>query len=301
MSHFTVLVCVADENGSLNPRQLESQVVELMAPFQENNMEDCPQDYLEFISVQEDLEEDYANEDDDTKKNYPSLEEYAEKYNGYSCEDGEYGYWTNPNAKWDWYQIGGRWKGMFPVKTEDETMLGEPGVFGDPPEETFKNRADVTRIKNLDVDAIAKESIEAAERYWAKWVALKENKPLKDAQPGDNFFVTMRAHSLGLMDVKDSISEEEESRSKLREDSRYDVYSDITKSEFMERFISYFNPIQCYAALDENGWHAPGEVGFFGTSSDSPDEKIEFSNSFYQRFIKNKNPNDWLVVVDCHT
>jgi len=157
MSHFTVLVCVADENGSLNPRQLESQVVELMAPFQE------------------------------------------------------------------------------------------------------------------------------------------------DAQPGDNFFVTMRAHSLGLMDVKDSISEEEESRSKLREDSRYDVYSDITKSEFMERFISYFNPIQCYAALDENGWHAPGEVGFFGTSSDSPDEKIEFSNSFYQRFIKNKNPNDWLVVVDCHT
>ena len=90
------------------------------------------------------------------------------------------------------------------------------------------------------------------------------------------------------MDVKDSVSEEEKSRSKLREDSRYDVYSDITKSEFIKRFMSYFNfnSIQCYAALDENGWHAPGEVGLFGMSSDSPDEKIEFSDSFYQRFIK---------------
>lgn len=30
-------------------------------------------------------------------------------------EDG-YEYWTNPNAKWDWFEVGGRWSGRLRLK-----------------------------------------------------------------------------------------------------------------------------------------------------------------------------------------
>lgn len=42
---------------------------------------------------------------------------YMEFYEDSDCEideaTGKRGYWQNPNAKWDWYQIGGRWAGYF--------------------------------------------------------------------------------------------------------------------------------------------------------------------------------------------
>ena len=31
-------------------------------------------------------------------------------------EDDGYEYWTNPNAKWDWFEIGGRWSNRLRLK-----------------------------------------------------------------------------------------------------------------------------------------------------------------------------------------
>ena len=52
-------------------------------------------------------------------KVYKSFKEYAEEYRGFSYNEEHegYGYLYNPNAMWDWYQIGGRWPRMFLVKT----------------------------------------------------------------------------------------------------------------------------------------------------------------------------------------
>lgn len=43
---------------------------------------------------------------------YATLEEYAFEYEGYdedNIRDGRIGCLTNPNKKWDWWVIGGRW------------------------------------------------------------------------------------------------------------------------------------------------------------------------------------------------
>jgi len=50
---------------------------------------------------------------------YKTFEEYVKDYCSYSERDpekGRYGYWDNPKAKWDWYQLGGRWTGVFKLK-----------------------------------------------------------------------------------------------------------------------------------------------------------------------------------------
>jgi len=190
MSHFTVLIVGEDPDGQL-------------IPFQENNMGDCPEEYMKFHDKEDEMREEYENEkvvqymfkDDgewlfqwDNKitkrigdilrsrlpslKNtpvkkrasfnnglsdiadhlggikqleeaskklkeemigsgdlireekryqniYATFEEFCQAHHGYKGRDektGKYGYWENPNAKWDWYQLGGRWNGFFKMK-----------------------------------------------------------------------------------------------------------------------------------------------------------------------------------------
>ena len=55
MSHFAVAVIVHD-NGYLD---------DLLAPYQENNMGDCPEQYLKFVSTEEEHREEYENHSTD--------------------------------------------------------------------------------------------------------------------------------------------------------------------------------------------------------------------------------------------
>lgn len=54
------------------------------------------------------------------QKVYKTFEKYAEDYRGYEYNEEEkgYGFYCNPNAMWDWYQIGGRWPVTFLVKAD---------------------------------------------------------------------------------------------------------------------------------------------------------------------------------------
>jgi hypothetical protein len=54
------------------------------------------------------------------KTRYTTFEEFAERwYKRKPNENGKYGYWHNPNAKWDWYELGGRWTGFFKLKNHE--------------------------------------------------------------------------------------------------------------------------------------------------------------------------------------
>jgi hypothetical protein len=63
-----------------------------------------------------------------SKEKYPTLDKFAKDYYGYRKVNGRYGYMSNPNAKWDWYQEGGRWGGYIfnkEGKTTDIELLTE--------------------------------------------------------------------------------------------------------------------------------------------------------------------------------
>lgn len=79
-----------------------------------------------------------------------------------------------------------------------------------------------------------------------------------------------------------------------------DICKVISKSDFLEMYTDCFNPILTYAALDDEGWQAPGEMGWFGMSSDQSEDYIAFKKEFVQRVIKSAKPDDVLVCVDCH-
>lgn len=50
---------------------------------------------------------------------FSTFEQYCKEYSGLVQDDaGAWGYYTNPNAKWDWWQIGGRFPGHLLVKAD---------------------------------------------------------------------------------------------------------------------------------------------------------------------------------------
>lgn len=112
MSHFTVGVFT--KTGTME------EVEKLLAPFQENNMGDCPKEFLEFV------------EDEDF-----DLDE----------ETGKYGYWENPNAKWDWYQVGGRWNGLIILK---DGCSGEKGERSWASRQSGEDEYDSARVRDID-------------------------------------------------------------------------------------------------------------------------------------------------------
>lgn len=115
MSHFSVSVLISNDEYDRENENVEDVVKRKLAPYQENNMGDCPAEYLEFIVETEEVKEAYEEYDFDG-----DLEKFAKEYFGYEMnEDGEFGYWANPNAEWDWWVIGGRWSAMLQVQHLD--------------------------------------------------------------------------------------------------------------------------------------------------------------------------------------
>ena len=110
-------------------------------------------------------------------KVYKSFKAYAEDFRGYSynSEHKAYGYVCNPNAMWDWYQIGGRWPTMFLVKdTCTEYSLGERSWCNENEEFPAPDGCmwvSAARKKDILWDEI---------REWTKKQAIERYKELSD-------------------------------------------------------------------------------------------------------------------------
>lgn len=69
-----------------------------------------------------------------------------------------------------------------------------------------------------------------------------------------------------------------------------------TKEEYIRR-LGLWNT---FAVVDGKGWYEPGEMGWFGCSSDTPDSKKDWEDNFRSRFIDTLDPEDLVAIVDCH-
>lgn len=133
MSHFCVLVLTEDGQD----------VDELMLPYMENCCGQPPLEYMEFY------EDDECEVDEAT---------------------GKRGYWQNPNAKWDWYEMGGRFRGMLKATRGERAPLGSfDGNYKYP-----AGRYDRARLGDCDF-APDEEARLSAIDFWERVVEGKGN------------------------------------------------------------------------------------------------------------------------------
>ena len=158
MSHFTVLV--VDTNN-------ERSVDEWMEPFYEGLEKDrmpdwTVQDVLNYFK-KENVDFPYDHVDESNMAEYLERAEELEFDTSEHDDEGNLYYLGNEDAKWDWYEIGGRWSGM--LKKLDGT------------------RCDECEVKDLDL-SLDKDMYEKAKRFWE---VVVDKQPLKDGEYADGF------------------------------------------------------------------------------------------------------------------
>lgn len=289
MSHFTVLV-VTKEDESLD---------DVMAPFQENNMGDCPQEFMEFEDKEDEFKSDWKNgktkavklpdgtyclpcdrrfevkeektgfnthkapdnlttEKVSFKKLYKNFKQFCKDWHGHDGRDkleGRYGYWQNPQSKWDWYQVGGRWAGYFLLK---------PGCVGDPGErsalsdegEIPHNKASSCRKGDVDWETMERAQKAGLEKNWEEAQSVIKDK------------VALSYH--------------------------YGIKEGMTKEQYMNEHMG----IHTFAILMDGVWHESGEMGWWAVVRNEKDGD-KWRNET-QSLLDAIAESATISIVDCH-
>jgi len=296
MSHFTVTVRISAERLAKHEGDYEAACKEILAPYQENNMGDCPQQFLEFHDADEpELKEG------ETREKVMAHDGYKQ----HPDDPKRWGYWENPNKKWDWWVIGGRWRGYYPIKTGGTPIVGAPGSF----DNESNGGSDVVTIDQIDMDRVATKEREAFEAFKAERVKL-----FAGVEFGPFDGPRRKMFDFGLLRVEQDPTRELQpdevqvgkpwgpGRPKTGPGGT-DAWRDVAKvltDDQLEKYRCAFNPLQTYAAVDDYGWYQPGQMGWFGISDHTPDSYLSYAEAFQKSFIHKTGPKDLLVIVDCH-
>jgi hypothetical protein len=199
------------------------------------------------------------------KDRYPDYEEYLRDWHGVE-DDERQGYDYNPKAKWDWYQLGGRWTGYFKLKPGKKGDLGEYSLVSEHRAEF--GTADQALKKDIDFDKMEHEQFEKSSETYDKFEAAYKAGTLK---PGDGYW------EYGVENTGDR-----------------DNYVPETREQYIKRCA----PVRTFAVLKDGVWIEKGEMGWFGIASNEKDPD-EWNNE-YKKLIDSLPDNTLLSVYDCH-
>jgi hypothetical protein len=259
MSHFTVGVIVR------KPEDL----IDALAPY-------CEQDENYMIREVNWTREDYIKYH---RLDYPTLDQtddeiWAEARESYGLENSDeeniYGYY-NPNARWDWWSIGGRWRYRLKVLKTAEHIKDQDMFFGgEPKKQRGKYRwCDGAKIKDIrwaDMNHVSREQMKCSARFWD--VVVDGAEPA----PDENFGFHWRG----------------------------EYYRELYGTK--ENFIMKDNLFHTHDLLDgiTNEWYTSGDMGWFGCDAATGDSLNDYLQDFYEIIQRPEYQDYWFIMVDCH-
>jgi hypothetical protein len=267
MSHFVVYVIT--ETGS------QGEVEEQLAPFHEYECTGIEDEFVKFVDMEDELRKRYEADPD---KGPRSFDAWAEDM-GYEAEPetGRFGRKTNPDAKWDWWVIGGRW---------DQNLLLKDG-----------SKANVATIKAIDFETeVVEAAKDAAETYDKAQVILSGEKvpswkTLKAEHPDNPDAAREAFWGSPAMKRIDA------ARGELKVGWTFD-WEDLNLPR--DRFIELHSvgASYPYSIVREREWLSRGEMGWFGMSSgDLPRDAWAKK---CKEIFEAAGPEAYITVVDCH-
>lgn len=225
---------------------------------------------------------------------FSSFEEYMKEWCGYEARDpetGRYGYWQNPNAKWDWYVIGGRWKGYFVRK--DGTGKSDCLTKGEIDFEKIKADAFDEALEEYDMVEEAFGGIIPVLEYF--WKDVLNDEKFKDMTIEEKrvFYYDQEA-----MKRKIEVAHNLEKNSKAYE---YLLWGDIEKYQIprIEFAANAANgAIASFAIVKDGVWHERGGMGWWGIVSDEKEVYSWYDE--FQSIIDSAKDDELITLVDCH-
>lgn len=225
---------------------------------------------------------------------YPTFEEFVAGWHSTESRDEEhnrYGYTSNPNAKWDWYVVGGRWTGYFKPKVGAMGEMGQSGAFGNKPTEGW---VDSLRMCDIDFETMKVDAAKKANETYDELEAVLKGRPLPSwnvirEKHGDNIDMA-RSEYNGLKVVQD-----------LNE-AKFHAWGDFvetfgnSREEYVERCKA--KTTVPYAIVKDGVWYEKGSMGWFGMSHGDMDEDA-WAKQFWE-ILDSLDPETTLTLVDCH-
>jgi hypothetical protein len=265
MSHFTVLVSIKDET--------ESALEKALQPFHEYECTGIKDEFVKFVACDEtekELRIEFESCDDG---DYDDFEEFIKDYYGYEMVDGVIGGYTNPDRKWDWWVVGGRWS---------NSLITKSGKV-----------CDSAKKSDIDFDAMMKRSVDANLPDFDKAVEIIGGETFKS-------WDEVRSIDGKDMQWKREFYNGQSAVKKLRIkfDNPFCSLDQFLSSR--EDYIKSmeFSGISMFAVLHDGNWIEKGDMGWWGCVSD--EKKPSEWREVYMKAIDQIPDDHTLVVVDCH-
>lgn len=206
------------------------------------------------------------------------------------------------NGKWDYWRVGGRWGGYFTTTAVGDPRLFEPERGWDSPDVLAKDSCNGGPKELLDLGGMRERAAAKAREEHEKWTAAVEGTP--EARPWREF-----AEMIGVIDGYTREQAQLEYRTQPRmvalegTEFRQMWNCPITTYQKPDRVfveLARAQAIPGFALVTVEGkWMAPGEMGWFGASTDTDSERIgylEVANAY----IESLPDSAYLIAVDCH-
>ena len=263
MSHFTVLV-VGDN------------VEKALQPYHEYECTGVKDEFVVWVDKHDEVDEVYKKSDEGE---YNDIDHCGREYFGYTdIVNGRIGTHTNPNAKWDWWQIGGRWAGDLLLKKDIDVnfKITKPNFsWGWNAEEKAKILekpvVDSAPKKYIDIEGMEKPMATRAAKQWDEW-----HSKIKGLPEGDEAVKKWMQENLGFLVMKKDIK-------RLHDMNR-------------EEYIACKSIWAPFAVLWAGKWYEKGEMGWFGISIN---EDSNWNGQFKE--LWSEIPDEEIItMVDCH-
>lgn len=274
MSHYTVMVI-----GPVD----EDELAVALAPYDEN-LECSPR----FVEASGDdvahMAEHYSIKipaDATAQQTFELLYPQSRQWWGQEMvlDNDRLGYYStyNPNSKWDWWTVGGRWSGYFPLKDGTTCDRAKKGDID------FAGRRAVERIK-----------ADNAYMLWSDFLAKNGQPPVWDP-PKEGSIVKYRDEYHNNPVIKELHKTFPSADWGFMFDPVRE-FANTTHDEYIKN--AEISTLLCWATLFGE-WLAPGNMGWWGIS----DDEHETRQAYYKQVhdIINKLDDDEIItVVDCH-
>lgn len=210
----------------------------------------------------------------------------------------------NPESKWDYWRIGGRWRGYFVVK-EDGPGLISASKSWDSPEGWGDDqpRCDGGPKRLLDFEAMREKAARDAHERYSKWEAICAEVP--PAKAWSHFTGLVDLGELTIDDARRQYHAQEAIKRATKRGEELTGWGDCPVEHFMsdrEEYVAQARngavPTYALVTLDRE-WIAPGRMGWFGMSSDGPGERDGYRIAV-NHYLEDLSPDTFVVVLDCH-
>lgn len=263
------------------------------------------------------------------QRDVESIEDWAQSYGGWTRNEdrfNRFGRITNPNARWDWWTVGGRWTGMLspvydpeedPTNTEVCNLCGGTGLRND----TLGRKARAedpaytcngcdgkkirtkwpTQWKHFNGDQIRRGDLQLE--------ALKTQAEQRAATRYDLFSKIVAGRALPDWDALEAEQGIEKARviywddpvmKDLRankefvwwERDEFTVDRDTYLSRARERAVAPF------AIVKDGKWYEKGKMGWWACTHGEKESEVWLAE--VAKLVIDLPADSWLTVVDCH-